>query len=258
MNQDRRIQGIIEYWNDHGLASAFSSTSSGDADLACLDNALENRTLTALLTSRSKARTRCLDIGSGYGRFIPTLRTLYDQVVLLDAAPKVYQKLLSLWDPDEHIEVHNCTFERYLDTRQYDLVFASGVLYLYDNSMVDVFAGKAVHMLRRDGLFVLRDFISVPDHLVPSEYVQGGFCYYRSPEFWMRAADHWGLRLLEITRSKPRLRFLRSPRVLGIARRVGLTKVLRQRLAVTFAVRLGDFEVRGGDVQTVFIVMELR
>jgi SAM-dependent methyltransferase len=197
-----------------------------------------------------------MDVGAGYGRFASLFRRFYSQVILLEPAGRIYEKLVDLWGQDPRIECYNCDFESYIDKGNLDLVFTSGVLYLYDDKMLESFARKATSMLAEGGLFLIRDFISVPDRqVVQSDYVEGGFCYYRTSLFWDELATRLGVELLEIRRSKPSLSWLRNRYVLALFRKLNLKKNYRRQTVVGAAMRLGNFEVCRRGLQTVFIGM---
>ncbi|MDT8301042.1 MAG: class I SAM-dependent methyltransferase [Sedimentisphaerales bacterium] len=250
---------IIDYWDKAQLCSLESSTSQADPDLAYLDNAIENRILQQILDSYAVGRCRCLDVGAGYGRFAELFRGFYSEVVLLEAAERIYDKLVKLWSDRPGIRCHKSDFESYVDEKKYDLIFASGVLYLYSDEQLYAFAKKAVSMLTKEGLFVLRDFLSVQKPQVfKSNYIKDGFCYYRTPQFWMNFATRFGLELRLIKRSKPRICLLRYRCILRIMEKLRLKWCYRCRPVLSSLMHLGNFRVGGRGIQTVFIVMSVK
>ena len=250
---------IIDYWDNEQLCSLESSTSHADPDLAYLDNAIENRVLGQLLNTWAVGRRRCLDVGAGYGRFTELFRRFYSEVVLLEAAERIYSRLVKLWADRPGIRCHKSVFESYVDEEKYDLIFASGVLYLYSDEMLYAFAKKAVSMLTKDGLFVLRDFLSVQKPQVcKSNYVKDGFCYYRTPQFWINFATRFGLELRIIKRSKPRISWLRYRCVLRIMKKLRLKWCYRCRPVISALMHLGSFRIGGRGIQTVFIAMSVK
>jgi SAM-dependent methyltransferase len=254
-----QLSRIIDYWNEEGLCSKESSTSHADPDVAYLDNTIENRILEQILGSYAVGRCRCLDVGAGYGRFTELLRGFYSEVFLLEAAERIYSSLVKLWADRPGIRCHKSVFESYVDEEKYDLIFASGVLYLYSDEKLYTFAKKAVSMLTKDGLFVLRDFLSVQKPQVcESNYVKDGFCYYRTPQFWISFATRFGLELRLIKRSKPRICWLRYPRVLRIMKKLRLKWCYRCRPVISALRHLGSFRIDGRGIQTVFIVMSAK
>ena len=254
-----QLSGIIDYWNEEGLCSKESSTSHADPDVAYLDNAIENRVLEQILDSYAVGRCRCLDVGAGYGRFTELLHRFYSEVVLLEAAEQIYSRLVKLWDGRPGIRCHKSVFESYVDGEKYDLIFASGVLYLYSDEMLYAFAKKAVSMLTKDGLFVLRDFLSVQKPQVSkSNYVKDGFCYYRMHQFWIKFATRFGLELRLIKRSKPRISLLRCRRTLRIMKKLRLKWFYRCRPVISSLMHLGSFRIGGRGIQTVFIAMSVK
>ncbi len=249
---------IIDYWNKALLCSRESSTSHADPDLAHLDNAIENQVLEELLSAHPFRRRRCLDVGAGYGRFTDLFRRYYSRVVLLEPAERIFAELAGLWREEAGVECQDVPFELYVDSYPFDLIFTSGVLYLYDDDMLDSFAQKAISMLSDNGRFVVRDFVAVPDrHVVASHYVQHGHCYYRTPQFWYSMANRLGLQVLEIRRSKPSLALLRNGWTLSLLQRLGLKRICRHRLAARIAMRIGSFRTDSRGIHTVFIAMRL-
>jgi len=254
-----QLSRIIDYWNEEGLCSKESSTSHADPDIAYLDNAIENRILQQILDSYAVGRCRCLDVGAGYGRFTELLHRFYSEVVLLEAAERIYSKLVKLWGERQSVRCHKSIFESYVDEEKYDLIFASGVLYLYSDEELSTFTQKAVSMLSKEGLFILRDFLSMKEPQVcKSNYVKDGFCYYRTPRFWMNFATNFGLELRLIKRSKPRICLLRYRRVLRIMKKLQLKWFYRCRPVISSLMHLGCFRIGGKEIQTVFIVMSVK
>jgi SAM-dependent methyltransferase len=253
------VSNIIRYWNSELLCSPESSTSHADPDLAYLDNLIEKRVLSNILTCHvQQYQKRCLDIGAGYGRFAPTFLQFYEDIVLLEAAEKIYEQLLTLWQKSNAILCQLGTFESFDDEQKFDLIFASGVLYLYDDEMLYRFLTKSRSMLAQAGLLILRDFVSEPPKVTKSAYVEDGFCYYRSPEFWTNVAQVYTLDLLEVRRSKPHLGLLRNSRVLKILRLLRVKKWIRHDRVIGAAIRFGDWQLTGKGVQTVYLVMRAK
>jgi hypothetical protein len=212
-----------------------------------------------LLSNLAVGRRKCLDVGAGYGRFAELFRGFYSEVVLLEAAERIYDKLVKLWSDQPGIRCHKSDFESYVDENKYDLIFASGVLYLYSDKQLYAFAKKAVSMLTKEGLFVLRDFLSMQEPQVcKSNYIKDGFCYYRTPKFWMNFATNFGLELRLIKRSKPRICLLRYRRVLRIMKKLRLKWFYRCRPVISSLMHLGCFRISGKEIQTVFIVMSVK
>ncbi|MCP4607829.1 MAG: methyltransferase domain-containing protein [Planctomycetes bacterium] len=212
-----------------------------------------------LLSTWAVGRHKCLDVGAGYGRFTELLRRFYSEVVLLEAAERIYDKLVKFWSDRKGIRCHKSVFESYVDEEKYDLIFASGVLYLYSDEMLYAFAQKAVSMLTKEGLFVLRDFLSVQEpQMCKSNYVKDGFCYYRTPQFWTNFATRFGLELRLIKRSKPRICLLRYRQVLRIMKKLRLKWCYRCRPFISSLMHLGNFRIGGTGIQTVFIVMSVK
>ena len=248
---------IIEYWDGALLCSPESSTSNADKDVAFLDNAIEHQVLERHLRAWGGPGRRCLDIGAGYGRFTDLFTRFYESVVLLEGSPRIYEALCQQWGSHEQVQCHRTEFEGFEDDKKFDLIFASGVLYLYDEDMLGEFVDKAVAMLNPGGLFVLRDFVAIDKPLVlESNLVTEGSCYYRTPEFWQGLAAERNLKWLEIAASKPLLRLLRSRGVLRVLRRIRLKKLLRNSLVINSICAGGDYRLRGDGYHTVFMGMQ--
>jgi len=255
-----KINKIIEYWNSELLCSLESSTSHADVDLAYLDNIIENRELQKILSQyRDGKQGKCLDVGAGYGRFTKTFLNNFDEIILLEAAPIIFTHLQSLWGGDNNIKCISETFETFEDQNQYALIMASGLLYLYEDTLVRQFLEKSRAMLKAQGLLILRDFIAEPQRVVKSSYVRDGFCHYREPKFWNEFAKASGFELLQIDRSKPRLTLLRNSRTLTVLSSLHIKSVLKNPLIVNMSIKFGDWKVKQDeDVKTVFIVMRAR
>lgn len=253
------ISNIIRYWNSEMLCSPESSTSHADPDLVYLDNVIEKRVLNDILTCHiQETHRRCLDVGAGYGRFVPIFKKFYAEIVLLEAAKKIYKELHSLWQNSEGVSCHSRLFESFTDEQKFDLIFASGVLYLYDDDMLHQFLKKSRTMLAKTGLLILRDFVSEPSQVTKSTYVENGFCHYRSSQFWAEVAQVYDLDLIEVQRSKPRLSFLRNHRIYGLFRRFRLTSVLRHSNVANIAMKLGEWQQYAShEVQTVYLIMRV-
>ena len=258
-SEAERRQQIIEYWNAERLCSLESSTSHAHPDVAFLDNAIENRMLGSILSKYAKEEgRRCLDVGAGYGRFTPTFRRYYEQVILLEGASSIYDRLYDLWGRTPGVKCVSDTFEDFTDRNQhaYDLLFASGVLYLYDDAMVRRFMSDARRIGSQQQLLILRDFIAEPARTMESAYVRGGHCYYRSRDFWKRVASDCGFALLEVVRSKPKLALIRHPRFLRAAEALGLSRAFRSNTAANLSYRWGDWGLQPRAIETAYIVVE--
>jgi len=246
---------IIEYWNEALLCSPVSSTSHADPNIAYLDNAIEHQVLEKCLNDWAIDFFSCLDIGAGYGRFADLFMDYYSKVVLIEPADRIYNKLIELWGQFPKIECYNCNFESHVDRTGYDLIFASGVLYLYDDEMLEVFMRRAFSMLNKNGIFVVRDFISNPyQQIVKSVCVENGSCHYRTLEFWDKLATHLGFKVIGVRRSKPSLIWLRNKRIQRLLKYLNLNKVIKGRLFINAVLSLGNFNVCKG-INPVFIGM---
>jgi len=199
-----------------------------------------------------------LDVGAGYGRFAPTFLKFFSEIVLLEAAGQIFSKLRDLWENEKSIDCKLGTFESFEEKSNYDLIFSSGVLYLYDSEMVHQFLEKAKRSLHKQGLLILRDFVAEPERVMKSRYIENGLCFYRSPQFWGDSASTIGFDILQILRSKPKVSFLRNTRTIKFLRLFRLSGWLRYPTIINIIMRLGSMQMKGNDIQTVFIVMRSR
>ena len=257
VKQSKAMRGkIIDYWDEALLCSLESSTSHADPDLSYLDNEIENRILEELLSKLAENHHRCMDIGAGYGRFAGLFHRLYAQAILLEPASKIFERLDGLWGTVPGIECLNSDFESYEDSAGFDLLFTSGVLYLYDDKMLKNFLQKAISMLKNNGVLIIRDFVSIPAKKVKSKYVKNGFCYYRSLKYWDAISKNLAVSLVEVRRSKPPLFWLRNRYSLSILRLLGIKKIYRHQIITNTAIRFGNKGIDLGSVQPVFIVLK--
>jgi len=248
---------VIEYWNSARLCSREASTSHADPDLAWLDNLVELSVLEQRVQGWGLRRGRVLDIGAGYGRFTPLFLKIASEVILLEAADSIYHTLAETWGSQARVACCHTDFETYYDDQPFSLVFTSGVLYFYSDEMLRRFLAKAVVMLVGGGLLVIRDFVSAPQVCVKeSAYVKGAHCYYRTSDFWRKAATSHGMELLEITRSKPRCSWVRDSRILRLMGLLHLRRYLRSRPAASLMRTLGSLRLGSTGIQTVFIAMK--
>jgi len=253
--KEENIDNIVDYWNKALLCSWESSTSKADTNMAYLDNEIENIILRRMLDELIKGKcTRCLDVGAGYGRFTRTFQKYFSEVILLEAADSIYKQLQSYWISSPEIKCRQGTFEAYQDDKKYDLIFASGVLYLYNDEMLERFIAKTREMLCPSGFIILRDFISNQPMVTESTFIKNGYCYYRSPQFWRDTFSDRGIDVVAIKPSKPRLGLLRDSNILKILRSLHLARHLQNALVIRLAITCGDWRMKGSDLKTVFIV----
>lgn len=212
--------------------------------------------LCQLLDSWKAAGRRCIDIGAGYGRFTDLFKRYYSEVVLLEAAEKIYSVLQDIHQSKIGVICTNSDFESFSDDNKYDLVFISGVLYLYDDCLLENFVKKAASLLDKNGLLVIRDFISTPNRkMIRSSYVEDGICYYRPPQFWGDLANRIGVTLLEIRRSKPSLPWLRNNYILTLMAKLKLTRLYGSQVLIDAIMRFGSLQLSHSGIQTGFIGM---
>jgi SAM-dependent methyltransferase len=255
---------IVSYWSTAGLSCPISSTSSADPLIAAFDNDIENRVLGRLLSELDKdlvvgsPRIYALDVGAGYGRFTQTFLEHFDKVFLLEGAAGIHAELLSHWSGREDVACLRGVFEELqkMPVVDFSLIFASGVLYLYDDDCVDQFFVKAESLLTLGTgcRIVLRDFVSPTSRVLNSSFVEGGFCYYRDIDYWRRACEKHDLELVKVIRSKPAMRFIRSTIFNSFARRLKVQCVIFNSKRVRdFFCKHGGWSFDSNDIHTVFI-----
>ncbi len=253
MDSETYRSKIIEYWSTAGLRSAEASSAGGDPDVAYLDHAIEERILAEILGGGTRMG-RVLDVGAGYGRFTDVFLDRFARVCLLDAAPTMLRQLDSRWGGHERVVVSGEHFEAFDPGGAVDVVFASGVVYLYDDVMLERFFEKARDTLAPGGRIILRDFLCPVGKVIDSAAVAGGFCHYRSVAFWKTWCKNHGLTLVSWRRSKPHLRFLRRPRLL---RALALARIkrlaIRSELCRLLAMSWGSWRLDSDDIHTVFL-----
>ena len=223
------ISSIVQFWDKAGISSISSSTCSGNSLHHDFDNKIEKHRLSLILTD-ILARERnthkfknAIDIGSGLGRFLPILKTVSQSIVALEPAEQLYEKLVHTWKDDKSIAFERNTWESHvsISDRSYDLIIASGVLYFYDQDMLDSFFKCLSERMSADGIFIARDFLTRAPISIPSEYLPNSNCYYRNIDFWSRQAATWGLKLRLCTLSKPQLSVLRNKYISSVFRLFG-------------------------------------
>lgn len=253
---DKIVERIVRYWDTAGLCSPESSTSHGDPDLAWLDNEWEARILMQALNDEDLPKRRLLDVGAGLGRFVPIFKQLAHESQLLEPAPSLYRALYQRCQGIPGIVCAQQRFEAFESQCLFDIIFTSGVLYLYNDQMVDRFVSRAAGLLSGRGLFIVRDFVVSPNAVVlPSRYVSDGYCYYRPEGFWKHVGEAHDLKLMACTRSKPDARFLRDRRVIGVLQRLKMKRWLRSRLVADLILRLSLRRQKPRAVQSVFILL---
>jgi len=251
------IQSIIRYWDRAGLPTPASSTSEGDPNLAFFDNAVENIVLARLLSRWCPNRRRALDVGAGRGRFARLLADGFGDVLLVEPADSLFDRLRATASRYPNVRCERISFEFLPERRDFDFILSSGILYFYDDRMVEEFAARVPGMLAPNGTWVIRDFLATREPLVvKSSFVEGASCHYRTASFWTTLARRHDLRPLGIERSKPALPWLRR----GVAARMllssPLAQTLRRKFWIEAASKKRSLKFRRGEVNTVFVGMQ--
>jgi SAM-dependent methyltransferase len=249
------LDRIIKYWDSAQLSSPESSTSHADPNLAFLDNAVEHENLRRLLRANSAGGELCLDVGAGLGRFTMLFREFYERVVLLEGAPSLFDRLQERWKDTPGVSCVGDIFEGYEPNQRFNLVFASGVLYLYNDEMLTDFFRRACAVLSNGGLIVLRDFLTSKPQRYTSQYVEDGWCHYRTHEYWSGVALRHGLELLEISRTRPAASLLRDSRMRALLTRLRAARVYRNATLIRIVRRFGSYRLGGRKIHPVFITM---
>lgn len=198
---------IVDYWNNEGLCSFDSSTSHKNKHLASFENYIESRLLSDILNdylNQNVSEQIGMDIGAGLGRFTVILARYLDHVYAIEPAPQLYAKLKGRCESFNNVSAINTTLESYKFSSGINFAIISGVLYLYDDEMIDAFMDDLNITLKGGSYVIIRDFI-VTDagKKVKSSYVKDAFCYYRNPNYWQVVANKWDMELIEIFKTTP-------------------------------------------------------
>jgi hypothetical protein len=248
---------VLEYWNQKQLSSLESSTSHADEHMALFDNRIENIRLKQLFKRFNCGGGAILDIGAGYGRFVPSMKEYFRHIVLLEAAPTIFHKMCCLWQEDQEVDCHKAAFEEFSAEITFKVVFSSGVVYFYDDHELRDFINLAGGMLEAGGFIVFRDFISAPrKKIIKSGYVDHAFCHYRTVEEWKRLGEELGYDLLKVERSKPSLRLPRTRLFLKALDLLHLKKFIFSEKVATLFREDYWFQLSKNGIQTSFIVLQ--
>ncbi len=203
------MKQVIDYWNTHGLCSAESSTSRANPDWAHWANVIEKRRLLNELKHRGM-KGSVLDIGAGLGRFFPVWEKLFSEIVMIEPANSLYDQLC-LFNNDESTQCFCSTFESFVWSHGFDLLFASGVLYFLDSPSTVTFMRECGRHSLPNSLLVIRDFVSPESSIaLDSTYVPDSKCYYRNIHEWTEMSAMAGWKLQSIYPSKPHYRWLHN------------------------------------------------
>jgi len=230
------LRKILDYWNKDGLCSKDSPTSHADPFQTKIDNYFETRQLTEFI-SKLPAKERALDIGAGYGRFAKVLAGYFKNVVAVEGADRIFTVLEQEMNPFDNVISIRGSFESLADKweNKFDLILASGILYLYNDEMVNSFFEAVKKNLSPNGVLILRDFVVKGERInKKSVYVQNGNCYYRDQIFWNDFTNQYGMKMYKFVKSKPDLRFLRNPIVTKTIKLFHFTEFLLRAITAGF------------------------
>jgi hypothetical protein len=265
----QRIQGlkerIIEYWDKAGICSFDSSNTSTEPHLASCDNFTESRLLEELLERNeiSKKDASGIDIGAGLGRFTVVLARHLKLVHALEPAKSLCSNLVTNCADFSNVKVFNVDFESFDAQEDYNLAVISGVFSLYPDDMVRPFLKKLSNHVKAGGLLLIRDFV-IEDgtEKVPSSYIKGDFCYYRSVQYWLKLAQDYNFELLEKFQSRP---YFLTPKLLQLASNLGLLRLYSLNIVKNKLYRdlkakreKGILDFRNSPILNVFMVMQKR
>lgn len=260
-----RLARIIEHWDRAGLCSAAHSTCSGSRWFAEFDNYLETRLLSDIIRQRmdtGRSRRTALDVGAGYGRFSEVLAKHFGRVHAIEAAPNVYCVLRQRMAGITNVRCHCTCFENFdAAPRSYDFVVVSGILYLYDDDMVNDFLQHLSGIMGSPGYVLIRDFVVYESSVViPSGYVEGSYCHYRSAGWWREESARHSFALACVRPSKPQFFRLRRCRPLGLLMRLGQGVAAVSRVlacaAYWHAKRAVGLVARPGRIYTAYLLLE--
>lgn len=257
-----KIRKIIDYWNKDGLCSKESPTSHADPFLVKIDNYFETRQLSDFIIE-STTNEQALDIGAGYGRLAKVLAEHFRHVVALEGADRIFAVLeQEMKSFDNVIPIHG-TFEDLTEKwgGQFDLILASGILYLYNDEMVNSFFENVKKILAPNGMLILRDFVVNGEKIYKkSAYVQDGGCYYRNQLCWKDIAGRYDMNVYKYVKSKPDLNFLRNTRIAKIINFSILTEFILRKIPVDKSynrfIDTREFFAKQNNIYTVFIVIK--
>ncbi len=257
------LSKILNYWNKDGLCARDSPTSHADPLFVKIDNYFETRQLNDFIME-SSINERALDVGAGRGRLSRVLAEHYTHVVALEGADRVFAVLQKEMKTFDNVAPVHGSFEDLAEKWDdpFDLILASGVLYLYDDEMVDSFLEAVKKNLSPNAVLILRDFIVKGERITrKSVYVQDGNCYYRNRDFWRELADRHRLRMLRCVKSKPDLHFMRKTRMAKTIALLGLAEFISRKIAVEkmyarFIHAPRESFTRENTIYTVFMVMK--
>ena len=265
LSGDERLRRIIRHWDRAGLCSPAHSTCSGSPWLAKLDNYVESRLLSdmvAQVRGDMRGRAAALDIGAGYGRLSEVLARHFQVVHALEAAPQVHGKLQERMASRSNVHCYCACFEDFeVSPGMYDLAVVSGVLYLYDDQMVNGCLLRLSSVLAPGGYVVIRDFlVSAPPIRIPSTYVEGSACFYRDRRWWEERCSHFGFKLLRLRPSKAELFCLRASPVMRLLEtfRLDTAPVPRMLALVAYlgASRARTFRPKPARIHTVYLLLQ--
>ena len=250
------VQAVVGYWDRARLATPQSSTSSGNSDLAFFDNAVENLVLARLLGAWCTKWSRAVDVGAGQGRFAALLAARFAEVVLIEPAEHLYSDLRLVAAKHGNARCQRMLFEAMPAGEAFDLILVSGVLYFYNDAMLEDFADRVACRLSPRGVWVVRDFVAVESsQRLQSAYVPGATCYYRTPDRWRDLTARHGMEFLGIEASKPPVRWLRRGVIARALLRRPWARALRRDVCVRFASRGKARRLGRQGVATAFLGM---
>lgn len=223
VDDSQASESVVAYWDASGLSSNISSSSGTEPALAAFDNAIETQLIDNWLCRKMPHPTgsRSIDIGAGYGRFTPVLQRFFSEVVLLEPAQNLASKLKETWGDAPSISIVQKPLENYAPDHQFDFALCSGVFYLQNDLEVDRSLQQCKILLKDRGLLLIRDFVAAPSRMLPSTYIPGKNCHYRSPERWQVFAAKHGYAIEAIFPSRVPWPFLRKRRVAALAAKFG-------------------------------------
>jgi len=146
---------------------------------------------------------------------------------------------------------------------KFDLILTSGVLYLYDDELVDDFFNKIKTILNNEGSLIIRDFINLNEYLKKkSSFIKDGFCYYRTPRYWNSISKKHGFSEPYIIVSSPRLKVIKY--FLLINKKIfsnlpvsnPFNRMIKDNLLIKFLNRFGNHKLKKNCINTVFICLK--
>lgn len=250
-----KIDNIILFWADKGLANSYSSTYHSNFEcFDYLDTVVQVKYLMNIIQKFwGNNSLNILDVGAGVGRLSIPLAEIGHYVVALEPAESLYEELLNYRQNKklENLECINELFENYKvqSDVKFDIIIFSGVLYFYDDSSLNEILDKTQNLLNKSGIIMVRDFFSKQNIDTKSSAIPGARLRYRPFSFWENILSNKSMQIIHKYIANPkrafqRKLFTRGIKIFGIKFNRLLSQIYTSRFSVMFSylIRLTNFE----------------